>query len=262
MQLLQYQDININAIIACLQQAGEGIMSFYHNSYTVDTKSDESPVTEADVLSNDIITRFLEKNYLTIPIISEESSAPDYDIRKSWDRVWILDPLDGTKEFIKKTDHFCINLALIENGKPTLGFIYLPVTGEVFYGANGHGAFCKNGSDTHQITVHDFDINSSGLRVPISKSHLDDLTLAQINTLDNPCLMPLGSALKFIYIADGLADYYPRMINIMEWDVAAGHAIIDAAGGTIVDFNTRKPLTYNKPSLQNPFFIAMGHSIS
>jgi 3'(2'), 5'-bisphosphate nucleotidase len=257
---MHYNDIDIIDIISCLRAAGDAIISVYKQPITIDTKADLSPVTIADLRSNDIITSFLSEKYPDIPIISEESQETSYAERRYWRRVWILDPLDGTREFINHSDDFCINLALIEDGRPTLGLMYLPVTRKTYWGTPSQGAFRLLDEEITQIYASNIAASAKNLRVPVSKNHLDQSTLDHIDTLSDPILIPLGSALKFLYIADGRADYYPRLAHIMEWDVAAGHAIIAAAGGNVLEYLTSQPLTYNKQNLRNPYFIAIGSS--
>lgn len=198
------------------------------------------------------------EKYPDIPIVSEESYIPPFEIRKSYNYIWLLDPLDGTKEFVNQTDEFSINLALIKNNEPVAGFIYLPVYKKLFYAIKGLGAHKIVNGNQSQLFCNSFKLTDNNLKIVISRNHLDSNTKQYIDQINNPVLIKLGSALKFISIASGEADYYPRMINIMEWDTAAGQIIIEESGGKLVDAQTNLPLKYNKPSMFNPYFIASG----
>jgi 3'(2'), 5'-bisphosphate nucleotidase len=251
--------IHHQAITELIYQASEAIMDVYtKNQYQADLKEDHSPVTEADLVSHKIITEGLQRLYPEVPVLSEESAHPPYDIRKEYAYLWLLDPLDGTKEFINRTDEFSINLALIHKGKPVAGYIHLPVFRKLYYAIHKKGAFEIAGKETRRIEAARFSLQDSGLKVVGSRSHMDDLTKEYIDKLTNPHMISLGSALKFISIATGEAHYYPRMIQIMEWDTAAGQILIEEAGGSLVDADTGLPLRYNKVMLKNPYFIASG----
>lgn len=229
--------------------------------YIVSEKTDQSPVTEADLLSHHHITKHLKTLFPQIPIISEESSLLGFDERNTYDYVWLLDPLDGTKEFIHKTDEFSINLALIHNGEAVGGFIYLPVFESFYYAMRGEGAWVLKEGVSSKLQSSTFSLKDQGLRVVASRSNPDALTQTYIDALISPSIVSLGSALKFISIASGDADYYPRMVNIMEWDTAAGQVLIEEAGGFMRDALTAKPLRYNKIEMKNPYFIASGKII-
>ena len=239
-------------------------MDIYNNSeHNIDiiTKIDHSPLTKADTVSNEIISAALAVILPDIPLISEESNLESYDIRKSWKYVWLLDPLDGTKEFINRTDEFSINLALIKDGIPEVGFIYLPVFKTLYYAFRGFGSFkIENGIEI-KLSADTYKLNQTGLRVVVSRQGMDSETTKIVHCLDNPLILPLGSALKFISIAEGDSDYYPRMVHLKEWDTAAGQVIVEEAGGSLVDAKKGIPLTYNKASMINPTFIASGKLI-
>ena len=248
-------------VFEVLFEAGRAIMAFYDNTVgpQIQYKSDNSPVTEADIAANNIITQGLVSIFPDIYLISEESAIQPYRIRKNWEYLWLIDPLDGTKEFINKSDEFSINVALIHNRRAVAGFIYLPVYKKLYYAFKGKGAFESTEAGIHQIHCSKFSLDQEGIKVVISRSHMDPFTRDEIERLRNPQKIVLGSALKFISIAKGDSDYYPRMIHIMEWDTAAGQIIIEEAGGSFEDALTGKPLAYNKPSLINPYFIASGN---
>jgi 3'(2'), 5'-bisphosphate nucleotidase len=251
----------IEEILNMLHRAGKVIMHYYKNdekSLDTQLKKDNTPVTIADTASNEIIYNFLKTTYPDIPIISEETEIDGYDTRCQWEYVWLIDPLDGTKEFLNKTDEFAINLALVRNEQSILGFIYLPVFERMYYAYKGQGAFeITNGVKT-QISVSSFNLQQKGLKVVASRSYMDPNTSSYIDVLDDPEMIKLGSSLKFVSIAKGESDYYPRMIHIMEWDTAAGQIIIEEAGGSLVDSHTGLPLAYNKSTMVNPTFIASG----
>lgn len=253
--------LNKEKVFEILFEAGKAIMQFYNKEGgpAIKYKEDNSPVTEADIIANSIITQGLAGVIPGISMISEESEIQPYNIRKNCEYIWLIDPLDGTKEFINKTDEFSINVALIYKKRSVAGFIYLPVYKKLYYAFKGKGAFELNDDNTNQIYCSKFSLDQEGLRVVISRSHMDAFTREEIQRLKSPKKIVLGSALKFISIAKGDSDYYPRMIHIMEWDTAAGQIIIEEAGGSFEDALTGNPLEYNKPSLINPYFIASGN---
>ncbi|HMU04241.1 MAG TPA: 3'(2'),5'-bisphosphate nucleotidase CysQ, partial [Saprospiraceae bacterium] len=191
----------IEEILSMLRKAGEVILHYYKNdeeSLDTQLKTDNTPVTIADTASNDIIYNFLKTSYPEIPIISEETEIDSYEIRSQWDYVWLIDPLDGTKEFLDKTDEFAINLALVGHGKSILGFIYLPVFKQMYYAAKDQGAFeIKNGIKS-QISVSRFNLQQKGIKVVSSRSYMDINTSSYIDILDAPEMIKLGSSLKFV----------------------------------------------------------------
>lgn len=236
----------------------------YYQSQTFDTfqKEDKSPVTSADLASDEIITKGLAALTPSWKVISEEKALPEQNEQKQTDYFWILDPLDGTKEFLHRTDEFSINLALIHGKEVVAGYIYLPVFRELYYAVKGYGSFqYHENSKEKRLQVNSFSLKDENLKVVTSRNHIDYGTRVYLEKLNNPNLISMGSALKFINIANGKADYYPRMIQIMEWDTAAGQIIIEEAGGSLVNANTGEPLTYNKPGMINPYFIASGKII-
>jgi 3'(2'), 5'-bisphosphate nucleotidase len=257
---LAHIKLHVHEICAVLIQAGEAIEEYYNNGATVEIsyKKDNSPVTTADITSNAIVTNGLKKIFRDIPVLSEESDVLPYSERKNLEYLWLLDPLDGTKEFLKRTGEFSINLALIHRRRSVAGFIYVPISKKLYYAIKGMGAYHVTSEGHQPIQCSKFSLDQEGLRVVVSGSIMDAYTRAEIDRLRNPKKIKLGSALKFLSIASGEADYYPRMIHIMEWDTAAGQIIIEEAGGSLEDAFTGKPLEYNKQSLVNPFFIASG----
>ncbi len=251
-------------IYSLLHQAGEAIRDIYQSEdIGLEIKSDNSPVTAADYRSNRIITDGLNSIFHDIPIISEEAKVLNYDERKTWDYVWILDPLDGTKGFIHKSGEFTINLGLVQKDTVVAGFIFAPVHGEMYFAAKRLGAFQYYENKSHRrLTACSYNINQQGLKVLASRHHNNALTQEHINSLNRPKVIERGAALKFVAIADGIADYYPKMAHIMEWDTAPGQIIIEEAGGSVVQVDTGLPLKYNKPDLYNPHFVASGKLLS
>ncbi len=254
--------------IAAALQAGSEILKIYeHSEIQVEIKSDQSPLTIADKAANDLINSFLLPT--KIPIISEENKQTEYSVRKEWDRCWIVDPLDGTKEFIKKNGEFTVNIALCESGRPIFGVVYVPVTRELYYGDVNLGKAYK----TKLNAVHNTDIAlfakkdeilPSGkpknlYRVVGSRSHMNEDTMEFIGELKKEYgtveIVSKGSSLKFCLVAEGLADIYPRFAPTMEWDTAAGQAICNAVGLKVTLKGSRDELTYNKENLLNPFFL-------
>lgn len=235
------------------KKASEAIMEIYDSDdFSVDAKADNSPLTKADKAGHEIIVSFLEKT--DIPILSEEGSDIAYAERKDWEFMWIVDPLDGTKEFIKKNGEFTVNIALIKAGKPILGVVEAPVLNKQFYGIIGEGAWVETtGGDSKLNRIKSFDSSKSGLKVVASRSHLNQETSEFLRALKDPEIVSMGSSLKFMMVAEGKADIYPRYAPTMEWDTAAAHAIINSLEGNVVDSNNAT-LLYNKENLLNPFF--------
>ena len=239
----------INAAIL----GGEEIIKIYNDEFEVSFKEDNSPLTVADENANAIIESLLEVT--NIPILSEEGRDVPYQERKKWDRLWIVDPLDGTKEFVKRNGEFTVNIALIENGKPILGVIYVPVTSVLYYASN-EGAFKK----VNNIVVQLPNVNQKNNFVAVgSRSHQSDETKAYFEELSkkhgNVEIVSMGSSLKICLVAEGSADVYPRFAPTMEWDTAAGHAIANFAGKKLIDYTTKKEMRYNREQLLNNWFI-------
>ena len=241
--------------------SGKKIMEVYKTKdFFVDTKDDDSPLTLADKLSHLETLKYLTKT--NIPILSEEGRHVPYEERKKWEYFWMVDPLDGTKEFIKKNGEFTVNIALIHNNIPVLGVVYVPVLEEMFWAVKGSGAFrIKNGMP-QKINSSNKPINDSNLKVVVSRSHLNEKTKKFIEKLTNPVLISKGSSLKFLLVATGEADIYPRFAPTMEWDVAASHIIVKEAGGTVVLSTYKSELKYNKEHLLNPYFIVLPFKIN
>ncbi len=245
-----------------MYQAGEAILAVYNGAAPLELKekADDSPVTAADLAGHAVIKEGLAALIVQYPLLSEEGELPEFAERQRWQRYWLVDPLDGTKEFINRNGEFTVNIALIENGDPILGFVYVPVKSVLYYGGPEVGAWRedKNG----RTTIHVAPLEKTRtLRVVGSRRHgaeaLDAL-LAQIEPqFAGVELVNMGSSLKICALAEGTADWYPRLALTSEWDTAAAHAVLNAAGGAIYDEQLR-PLRYNtKDSVLNPFFHAV-----
>lgn len=254
------------AIMASLE-AGKAIMDVYNTAFEVEIKDDKSPLTEADKRANIIINSHLEKT--EFPLISEENKQIDYQIRNQWSTIWVVDPVDGTKEFIKRNGEFTVNIALISNGVPQLGVIYAPSTKVLYFAdVNKKQAF-KAELKTHNESINTVLKNANSMqpnktdlnlvRVVGSRSHMNIDTLEFIKSLETKGkkieIVSKGSSLKFCLIAEGHADVYPRFAPTMEWDTAAGQAICNAVGIEVISRETNQPLLYNKENLLNPWFI-------
>jgi 3'(2'), 5'-bisphosphate nucleotidase len=238
-------------------KAGEAIMQVYADPANVVTeKEDKSPLTQADLASDKVIADGIEKLALGWPVLSEESAQTPYDKRSSWQRFWLVDPLDGTREFVKRNGEFTVNIALVENGVPVLGVVYAPVLNVCYFAARGAGAFVRrNGQDGQRISVK---THRSGepLLVVASRSHSDARTEEMLKKLGDVQCISMGSSLKFCLVAEGAAHFYPRLGPTMEWDTAAAHAIVNQAGGKVYDRGGRE-LVYNKEDLHNPEFFVL-----
>ena len=244
--------------------AGREILKIYHSDdLGIKTKSDASPVTKADKAADAIISSGLRKRFGGIPLITEEQV---HSHSRSHDRFLIVDPLDGTKEFIQKCGEFTVNIALVENGVPTLGVVYAPALKRLFYTASKSTAVeeLTPFDETNVGTLKPINVSrpdNSALIVVASKSHRDEATDNYIARYQVADFTSAGSSLKFCLIATGEADFYPRLGRTMEWDTAAGDALLRVAGGNVVDFKARLPLVYGKSDYENPFFIAFSEGV-
>ena len=255
--------ILVAEVIKISIKAGVEILKIYNEkNFEVQYKSDDSPLTIADEISNKIITEALSKLTPQIPIISEEGAVIPYSERQHFEYFWLVDPLDGTKEFVSRTDDFAVNIALVHHGRPILGVVYVPCTEGVYFAVKNEGAFKIENNLKEKIHCNVFKINGLNLKIPVSRSYLNEETKTLIaKNFNDPILIARGSALKFTDIAEGSADIYPRIGTTMEWDTAAPQIILEEAGGKILHLETREPLVYNKISLKNPNFVAMGQII-
>ena len=258
---------HLNIALKSAVEAGKEILKIYGNDFEINIKEDKSPLTEADMASSDIINSYLEPT--EFPIISEEIRNMEFGVRKDWKTCWIVDPLDGTKEFIKRNGEFTVNIALVENGVPMMGVIYVPVTKELYYADVSKGKAYKtllnNAHEPDGSYFNDNDLiaptkdDKEMIRVVGSRSHMNEDTLEFIEELKNDYseidIVSKGSSLKFCLVAEGKADIYPRFAPTMEWDTAAGHAICSAVGLSVISKGTNKELAYNKENLLNSYFM-------
>ncbi|HWB27879.1 MAG TPA: 3'(2'),5'-bisphosphate nucleotidase CysQ [Chitinophagaceae bacterium] len=256
----------LNVSISAAIEAGKKILEIYKRDFSVETKADKSPLTEADKQSHNVIKDALAGT--GIPMLSEEGKQMDYEDREGWDTFWLIDPLDGTKEFIKKNGEFTVNIALIKAGIPVLGVVYVPVTGVLYYGQEGKGSYCFNTADFEGKQIE--EMISGAKKLPVaatggvytivaSRSHNTPETEAFIDERKNihseVNLISAGSSIKLCLVAEGKANVYPRLAPTMEWDTAAGHAVAKFAGCSVYDYNAKKELVYNKENLLNPWFV-------
>ena len=250
--------IDIHAIRRIAEDAGQLIMTVYQRDFAVQDKQDTSPLTEADLLAHQHIATKLVELTPDIPVLSEEAADIDEKLRCSWARYWLVDPLDGTKEFIRKNGEFTVNIALIELGEPVLGVVHAPALGISYWGARGTGAFKANAAGTvESIRVAPPPAGERAWRVVGSRSHASTEFETFMAGMRNAELVSMGSSLKLCLVAEGAADLYPRLGPTCEWDTAAAHAVVSAAGGQVLVWPTLQPLHYNKrpDSLLNPFFM-------
>ena len=266
------KDINIEDIKNIALKAGDAIMQIYAKDFEVEYKDDKSPLTEADLKANEIICNSLKQLYPTIPLMSEENKQTPYEIRKDWEYYFCIDPIDGTKEFIKKNDEFTVNIALIYKDTPVLGVVYAPALNELYYAKKDEGAYLsiidKQLSITKSRKLPYIKKDSATINVVVSKSHLSKETQEFINSLSTSnkrlSLVSKGSSLKLCMVATGQVDIYPRLAPTMEWDTAATDAIIRESGKMVYQYNSifnnentklEQPIVYNKATLLNPWFI-------
>ena len=237
--------------------AGRAILEIYGQDFEVVQKEDRSPLTEADLASHRVIRDALAKLTPDIPLLSEESATVAYDIRSGWSQYWLVDPLDGTKEFVNRNGEFTVNIALIREFEPVLGVVHVPVTGVTYSGVVGKGATRRSpGESPEPIRVQ--RPCASPVRVVGSRSHANPRLQQYLQPLGDHRLVSMGSSLKFCLVAEGRADFYPRLGPTSEWDTAAAHAVVLAAGGRIITLDGR-PLQYNrKESFLNPEFLVIG----
>lgn len=249
-----------DSAIRAAERACQQIMEIYSSGdFQTESKDDNSPLTLADKRAHAAIVSVITDT--GIPILSEEGKRVPYETRKNWEYLWLVDPLDGTKEFLKRNGEFTVNIALIHHQRPVLGVVAVPVTGDIFSGADGKGAFVKRQGRIEQLPKrHAIDLTQPGLRVVASRSHMNEETQAFVNSLNSPVLVSQGSSLKFMLLAEGKADVYPRFAPTMEWDTAAAHAVVKEAGLRVVKKNSKQELAYNKPDLVNPHFICVHQS--
>jgi len=244
-------------VIELARLAGHRIMEIYEKDFSVFEKEDQSPLTEADLISHQTITKKLSEITPDIPVLSEESANEELQNRMSWDRYWLIDPLDGTKEFIKKNGEFTVNIALIESHAPSFGVVYAPALNTIYYGGRELGSFKGIGKEG-AVEIRTKKSASGVMKIVGSRSHQSEEFKRFIGNYPNADIIPMGSSLKICLVAEGGADLYPRLGPTSEWDTAAAQAVLEGAGGRLEDYNTGKILGYNlkKDSLLNPHFLA------
>jgi len=252
----------LDDVIQIAKQAGNKILEIYNSDdFDIQIKGDDSPLTKADLAAHNIIVDFLEEKYPEIPCLSEESTGIEFEQRRNWQQCFVIDPLDGTKEFIARNGEFTVNIALQKKGKPLLGVIYVPVADVVYYAAEGIGAFKQeNNQQAQQINVRTLQQKDgkAHFTVVASRRHGLDKVETLCQNFASYDLTSRGSSLKMCMVAEGAADLYPRLALTSEWDTAAAQAIVEQAGGKIVQLDF-SDMTYNqKESLLNPFFLVLG----
>ena len=247
----------IDPVVALAEEAGRAILEVYSSDFEVQSKEDDSPLTQADLASHHCIVRGLEALTPGVPIISEESDLPEYEVRSQWDRYWLIDPLDGTKEFVNRNGEFTVNIALIDNQEPVFGVVHVPTQKKTYVGCEGYGAERKN-PDGSRETINVSATSASPVRIVGSRSHRGASLDAYLENLGGCDMIPMGSSLKFCVIAEGGADLYPRLGLTSEWDTAAAQAVVEQAGGSVVTLDG-KPMKYNaKADILNPYFFVIG----
>jgi 3'(2'), 5'-bisphosphate nucleotidase len=259
----------LSIAVAAALEAGQAIMDVYRTGTEVEYKADRSPLTQADKRAHAVIREKLSGT--PYPLLSEEGREIPYDERKDWRTFWLVDPLDGTKEFIKRNGEFTVNIALVRDGMPVLGVVYAPALHRFYFGAENLGSYRLNettlaeaaGLDAQQLLAQSVRLprpqDKRPFTVVASRSHLSPETKAFVNTLKlehgEVAFISSGSSLKLCLVAEGRADIYPRLAPTMEWDTAAGHAVVNGAGKRVRHYDSREPLHYNKENLLNPWFI-------
>ena len=240
---------------ACLE-AGKEILRIYDSGdFSIEAKADDSPLTMADKAAHHKIVSYLEPT--GIPILSEEGKSIPFEERDEWDYFWMVDPLDGTKEFIKKNGEFTINIALIHQNRPVLGIVYPPVLDEMYWAIDGQGSFKEVNDKVSKLSTSRKKLSAKELKVVASRSHMSPETQGFVDQLTEPKIVSKGSSLKFLLVASGEADVYPRFGPTMEWDTAAAHIVVTEAGGSVTLDDQETRLSYNKENLLNPYFIVL-----
>ena len=246
--------IDIQILNNIARRAGERILEYYDSEVEVDHKSDDSPLTKADLASHGEIVDGLKEHFPDIPLISEESKIPEYEERKNWERYFLIDPLDGTKEFIKKNGEFTVNIAYLEQNVPVAGVVYIPAEDVLYYATKDEGAFKQKGDQSPEKIEHSEYDKSEPARIMVSRSHRGSDTKEKLAEMGIEVReeIPSGSSLKICAVAEGKADLYPRFGPTMEWDTAAADAVYRYSGKNGA---SESPLKYNKEDMHNPEFI-------
>ena len=247
----------IDPVVALAEEAGRAILEVYSTEFEVQSKEDDSPLTQADLASHRCIVAGLEKLTPDMPLISEEDGLPEFEERGSWNRYWLIDPLDGTREFVNRNGEFTVNIALIDNHRPVFGVVHVPVQSKTYVGCEGFGAELRDG-DLPAQTIRVAAKSANPVRVVGSRSHRGASLDAYLENLGESDMIPMGSSLKFCVVAEGGADIYPRLGPTSEWDTAAAQAVVEQAGGKVVTLDGN-PMKYNvKSDILNPSFFVIG----
>jgi 3'(2'), 5'-bisphosphate nucleotidase len=247
----------IEPVVTLAIEAGRKILEVYSSDFEVQSKLDDSPLTQADLAAHRCILAGLAALTPDMPVISEESALPDFAQRKQWDRYWLVDPLDGTKEFVNRNGEFTVNIALIDAQKPVFGVVHVPVQNKTYWGCEGVGA-SRRGADGEVESITVSSSSANPVRVVGSRSHRSASLDVYLGNLGKYELIPMGSSLKFCVIAEGGADLYPRLGLTSEWDTAAAQAVLEQAGGKVLTLDG-KPMRYNtKSDILNPHFLVIG----
>ena len=246
------QEIDFTKVIEVAKLAGHAILEVYNKEdLGIELKADESPLTLADKRAHKVIVAGLE--YTKLPVLSEEGKSIVFEERQKWNEFWMVDPVDGTKEFIKRNGEFTVNIALIRDGIPVFGVVYAPVLDKLYYGGKNMGAFMIHKDELIELKKN--KRTSETVRVVASRSHLNEATQNFIDQFDQTDIVSMGSSLKFMLIAEGNADVYPRYAPTMEWDTAAAHAVLLSMGIDVIEPSSKMSLKYNKENLLNPYFL-------
>ena len=257
----------IEKFVILIRECNKIVLDIYNSDFSVSIKSDNTPLTMADKKCNEHICDFLKKNYGAILLISEENKKISYQKRRLHDLCWLIDPIDGTKEFVKRNGQFTINIGLCKKGVPVFGIVSIPVTGEIYYGAEGIGSFKLENVNRIKLKINKKNFTKPNLNIVASASHLNIKTSEFIKLFKEPNIVTVGSSIKLLWIAEGKADIYPRLALTSEWDTCAAHADVKYSGGNVIKYsgvdsfnqlnkkNLNKEVTYNKEDILNPFFI-------
>ncbi len=254
--------LDMDHLTATAREAGSAIMEVYETDFDVNRKSDKSPLTLADLHSHETISSRLRRRYPGVPILSEESTEQAmYEVRKKWSSFWLVDPLDGTKEFVKRNGQFTVNIALIEGSRPVAGVVYAPALRLLYHGREGEAALKIEDGATPVSLTRPAKASQDRLVIAGSLSHptpeMDAFLAEQRLKYKQVDFVAMGSSLKLCMVADGRADIYPRFGPTMEWDTAAAHAVVNAAGRKVLRWGSSEELTYNKPDLHNEWFVVI-----
>ncbi len=258
--MVSIKDLNLEEllepVVALAVEAGDAILAVYASDFDVESKLDQSPLTQADLASHRHIAAGLAALTPAIPVISEEDGLPEFAVRAQWRRYWLIDPLDGTKEFVSRNGEFTVNIALIENGRPIFGVVHVPVQQKTYIGCRGRGSELRQKGRIANISVA--AQSQQVVRVVGSRSHRGSSLDSFLEKLGPHDMVPMGSSLKFCTVAEGNADVYPRLGPTSEWDTAAAQAVVEQAGGKVLELDG-KPLSYNrKEDILNPWFVVTG----